>query len=415
MKLPARSIPLILLLAVPAAALQQATRGPKPPEAAPAPEVKVEGYRIVVEKLVQNQNLALEFPDPADRREGVSRMTGRQLVYVHLAVHPPNPKLIPNLDGLDGRIVAFSGNSPVTFRPYPADDANPLTTGVWRTMLMAQDVDLSVSRLDRLQGELVVYPSAKQVKLEFPVPSDIPVTREAEGLRVVMRPMKPRGEILTVALEMSWPAEVSVARASPEAPGGIAVVTKAGNTILPTGSGNSPGESRGRRVSRIHTVTFTEFKEAQATLRVQTLVRGGPARKLAFTLPNLPLPDTLGLEATLDDEEGAEPFQEGHPLYARGGGALVLTVRPAPSAAGRFTVGLSRREGAQFGPWRWVELPLDREGRATLPHLKPGTYRLARAWWDTLEGTRVRAAPVEAVVTAGQTFAVPPLELGGRP
>jgi hypothetical protein len=108
-----------------------------------------------------------------------------------------------------------------------------------------------------------------------------------------------------------------------------------------------------------------------------------------------------------------ERFQEGHPLYARDGGSLSFGVKPAPHAGGRFVVGLSRREGAQFGPWRWVELGLDPQGMGAMAHLRPGSYRVARTWSLPVQGVRVRGPVVEVEVAAGKTASAPDLAIGG--
>src|SRR4051794_33238405 len=124
------------------------------PAAPPAPEVRVQGYRILVERIQQVENLSVDFPP-----DGNGKGSGQQVISINLAVQPPNPKLVNNIEGLDSRVLAFAdGKRVLTLQPYSSDDDNLVSGGMWRTVVMAQEVGLSVSRLSRLQGELILYP-----------------------------------------------------------------------------------------------------------------------------------------------------------------------------------------------------------------------------------------------------------------
>lgn len=396
-----------------ATAPMRITSSPRVPA---APETRVQGYRIVIEKLQQAQNLSTEFSD-----DGKSRTTGRQLVYVYVAVHPPTPALARNIEGLDPRIVAYAApETQVPFMSYAVEDTNPLVTGVWRGLLMAQEIELSVSRLQRLQGQLVVYPRARLVTLDFPLAGKLPQVQEAEGFRATLKQSRVQAGSLGVIVDTEWPPGISLTRLNPEAPDGITALTAAGSTLIPQRGGSSAGK-HGENTVRTHTLTFTDVKEVPAKLRVQVMVRSGTPERIPFTLPDLVMPDALDLRAELDEESGWGLLQEGHPLYMDPGGTLAVPVRGAAPGAGRLLVGLAPREGQAWGPWRWVEAVPDERGQALLSHLRPGTYRVARVWLPGQDDTPRPALPPpsldtpEVEITAARTVALPPLQPGGKP
>src|SRR5688572_12721739 len=178
--------PLYLL----AAALAAAAPAPGTPPAAPgrfqAPEVRAQGYRFVVEQVQQQQYEQTEFP-PGAPEGAVGKTSGRQHLFVRLAVHPPQPGLLPHIEGLDPKVVGVAGDRSVTLRSYPVEDSGPVGGGVWRCQLSAQEVELSATRLGRLQGELIVYPKARVVTLDFPAGVKTPVSREADGFHATLR------------------------------------------------------------------------------------------------------------------------------------------------------------------------------------------------------------------------------------
>src|SRR5207253_5660005 len=98
--------------------------------------------------------------------------------------------------------------------------------GAWRALLMAQEVDLSTSRLNRVQGELVVYPRAKLVTLDFPVNGKLPQVQEGEGLKAILKQVRSRPGAVTATVGMEWSPSLSVARVNPEAPYGISALTQ---------------------------------------------------------------------------------------------------------------------------------------------------------------------------------------------
>lgn len=405
-----------------AATLVSAGAAPRPPAPAAAPEVRVQGYRIVVERLQQVENVALDFTQAP-----VAKPAGQQVVSVGLAVYPPAPKLVANIEGLDPKVIAFlNGSKAVSLGTYSADDANPLATGVWRTVVIGQDLDFTASRLSRLQGELIVYPNAGVVTLDFPLDGKPGRTVEKDGLRATLKKTTLRPGTVTVSLLAEWDSALRVTRADPESPYGIVAVTKAGVPVLPNGGGFGNTSKRGTVSVRDYTVSFTDMREPPALIRMQMMVRSGVPRKLPFIFGDLLLPDRLptGPEAG-GDGPSIGILAAGHPLYAPAGGSVRVPVRRGTAGEpGSVLVGLSRKDASGWGPWRWLEAQLDSSGEAVLAKIRPGTYRLARSWMPGSNSTELPASAVtashaggvvELEIAAGKTVAVPLLDTGGRP
>ncbi len=107
-------------------------------------------------------------------------------------------------------------------------------------------------------------------------------------------------------------------------------------------------------------------------------------QKLAFNLGDLALPDTVPAgtggpgNASLDG-----PLQPIHPMHSAVGATLVLAggagmeVGSGPED-GPLPVGLSRREGNEWGPWRWIDVPPDK-GVLRIRRVLPGKYRVVVA------------------------------------
>jgi len=397
--------------------LAGAAPAPAPKADRKTPETRAGGYRFVVERVQQTQNVNIEFGEGTD-----GKVSGRQSVTISLAVHPPARELIANIDGLAQRMVASGSDGtdaqPVVLNGYTSDEGNPLTTGVWRASLIAQDLDLSVTRLSKLQGELVVYPSAKRVAIDLPLAAKLPVTREAEGVKCTLKQLKSRADTLTVSVEIETPPLVTVSRVNADSQDPFAAVTKAGSLVFPRREALLPSRRDGRNI-REYTLTFTEVKDAPVSIRMEAMVRSGAPKHLAFTLPELVLPDMLGIESELEKAEGTTgPLTEDHPLYARSGGTIVIPVRGARSSVeARLLVGLSRKDGEAYGPWRWLEATLDRDGHGTLANVRPGHYRIAVRWSTGAASATPDNAPMrgEVDVAAGKPVRLPPFEAGARP
>jgi hypothetical protein len=374
---------------------------PRAPAAPPlvAPETRSGGYRIVVERLVEQVNVPVEFaPDPVTGARGGGAGEGSQYLYANLAVYPP-PGVSPlAIEGLDLRLVGLvPGRQPVVFQSFPFDDANPELTGSWRTQIAAQSIPVGVATLDRLQGELVVYARAKHVTLDFPVNGPLPAVREAEGYRATLKDVRLRPGTLTFQIAAEWPKSVALARVRQETPDGISALTKSGLVLSPFRAGFS-SQSQGGVTRREYTLTVNDLKEPPAKIRVEAIVRSGPVRRLPFTLRSIPLPEAIVAQAGSRGVEEDGPLDERHPLFAHAGGSLVVT---GPAGAISVLLGLAPKETGGYGPWRWVEAPLDDGGKGVITHLRPGHYRVLPRW------PGAAAAVLEVDVAAGKTAVLP--------
>jgi hypothetical protein len=141
-----------------------------------------------------------------------------------------------------------------------------------------------------------------------------------------------------------------------------------------------------------------------------------------FRLTDVPLPQAAPLVPRTAPPaaapEGGAPDPD-RPYYERGGGTLVSEVRIGEKTAseGTLQVGLATRSGREWGPVRWIEVPVDREGRARVEDLKPGTYRLLRVYRagagaSALTGGKWLNAEAVVTVTSGKEVVPPALRWG---
>jgi hypothetical protein len=379
------------------------------PARADAPEVRVQGHRIVLEKLTQVQNLGLDWGSDAP---GVP--TGSQHLYLHLAVLPPTPAQAMNIEGLDPNVVVSTrSNASLALRAYPSEDSNPVGSGVWRVMLLAQPVELTATQLRGLHGELILYPQARIARFEFPLTAKAPLVRESDRVKVTLREIRGRDDNLSLSFRMEWPAGTSVTRPNPENAYGVYAVGKGGTPVLPNTGGinvSQPGAPPFREIY----CGFSDLKEKPSKVVVEALVRSGATERLPFTLPDIPLPIAAGGQTgNLPDDLPPLPDLPGA-LAVENGGSLTFTAAPRAGApAQRVWIGLSRREGSDWGPWRWLDSQPDRDGTVRLNGIREGHYRVARGWIPAgalrrPDSTLVTGA-VEVDVSGGKVTRLPAL------
>lgn len=348
--------------------LAGAVSGAPEPAVTRAPGTRVQGYRIVVEKVIQSQTVRRQFG-----RDGVPDAdSGEQRVYVTLAVYPPKPELLAHIDGVETGVTAGVGpDTRIRFQSYLPDEPTGTGARVWRTLLTAMDVPLAVSQLEGLRGRLMVYPSSRRVRLDFPLSMPVPQTLEAGELRATLREVRTRDGALSAVISTEWPVGVNIARVDPEAPSGVSVITPAGAAVTPYSDSGSPSV-RGAVMRRQIQVSFTDLREPAGALRLEVDMRSGKPAYLPFTLPDIILPDALPTAAEPPSGELPGDLEPGHAFFAVTGGTLEVLL-PAPGE-GTLYMGLSRRGAAGYGPWRWVELQ-GGPGVTSVGRLLPGRYR----------------------------------------
>jgi hypothetical protein len=375
----------------------------------------------MVEQVQQHRYQNVEFA-PGANEGATAKLKGTQTVAVKLAVYPPDPALTANIQGLDPKVFANTGGAAMPFTVSGRDEFDPMLGGVWRAGIAAHEVGLSVTRLERIRGELIVYPRAKMVTLDFPLNAHTPAVKQGEGFKAILRQAKARPGNVAISLDTEWPAALSVSRPNPEIPSGITAVTNAGTEVAPSGGNSRSGERSGLSTYS-YNLTFLDLKEPPAKIRVQVLVRSGAAKRIKFTLPDVALPDTLGLDEDADEEADPTPLVPGDPLYAKGGGRVVVPIQGAP-LKGQVMMGLARLEGDSYGPWRWLLATIEKSGSAALGNIRPGRYRATLGWIpeaDQGNDQRPSAQPtrigtiVEVDIVAAGSVTLPAFRPGQTP
>jgi hypothetical protein len=286
----------------------------------------------------------------------------------------------------------------VSLQSYVPEEMAPLSGGVWRTRLLAQDLDVSADRLSGLTGELIVYPRARLLTLDLPLAGKLPLNQEEGGFRASLKSVKREQNSLAIAVDLEWPETVQITRPNPEAPEGISVLTRQGAALTVRSQSVNVAHHDGMQTQQYQFV-FQTPADAPATCRVEVIVRSGTPQTLSFTFPDLALPDALTAEMNPPPKKPvAQRIPEDHPFYApAGGGTLRLAL---PSGGGALRLGLSRHQAGGFGPWRWLDLEPGAGAILLLDHLRPGRYRVSAT-----RGTAPAAAPAgpvqEALIEAG--------------
>jgi hypothetical protein len=180
--------------------------------------------------------------------------------------------------------------------------------------------------------------------------------------------------------------------------------------------------SNGELTVRDGTYLFPGVDEEITRVFWDVQEKSKPEKLFSFRLNDIPLPEldpatAGGQKPAPVDTPAVRPF------YQKGGGVLLMPIqaqgKPVPDGALR--VGMAEKEGAEWGPVRWVELPVGADGTARLEDVKPGVYRLLRAYtprtllsvdlakghWSNAE-TRVEA-------TAGKELVAEPLRWDAGP
>lgn len=164
------------------------------------------------------------------------------------------------------------------------------------------------------------------------------------------------------------------------------------------------------------TWVFPGMDEKPVKLVWDLVVKDEPVRLFSFHMADIPLPEPGAFlpQRVFPGRPRTEPSPE-RPFTERGGGILVHRVELAGKAAGegRLQVGLSAKEGADWGPVRWTDLDVGADGAARMEDVKPGDYRLFRVYRPkTTPATspgRWTNGELPVTVTAGKETPLPPL------
>ena len=374
------------------------------PARAEPPSAPAGPYRVAVERIIQNFTATVR---QSPGQEAVQN--SQQSVRLFLVVTPPEGGSVAGVEEISNPVVGRSDTGrAIVFRGYTTPVADPVRAAVWRTSLNAAEVDLTATRLDTLAGELVVFPEASLMRMEFPVAGPFPLTREEKGVRVTLQSAKISGSRLQAQFATEWASQLSVNPLGLGSLSGLYARGGEGVNHAPDGGTTSTSVIDGTD-RRMMSVYFDTRRETPTQLVFTAIVRSGEPRRLPFVIANLVLPDRLPAELVMPTPPLLEAAN-GEAL-----GALRFSVRATgrPVSDGVMLVGIARRVGDRWGPWRWTEAPI-RGGEVRLPGVPAGVYRVMRRWTPPAPATGAAAVQIlsgEVRVPAGAILELPPLEL----
>ncbi|MFN3648333.1 MAG: hypothetical protein ACK47B_02030 [Armatimonadota bacterium] len=329
-----------------------------------------------------------------------------------------------------GHVATSKGETPWYF----GSSNSGLYPDEWSGSVTLEGPHPEARKLVSIEGDLMRYRRRRTLQAELPLPLTGPVGRaEARDLIVLVSRYlvipKPQDE---------GPEELPGPRVSGgELPSGPSVRVRLfapsdrryggakGGQIVPELVGKSgrryPGSLlRGGSSYRGADVTvsdgtwiFPGCEEEPAKLTWEIAEMEEPVRLLRFRLADVPLPVPERFVA-----RNAAPMPEGaaaqqNPYFQAGGGAVSsqVRIRTRSPRSGTVSLGLSRQTPGGWSAVRWIDLPVDFDGKVLLEDLQPGVYRVRRKYtgvelpkpgaWQNVE--------VTVTVAAGKTATLPPL------
>jgi hypothetical protein len=416
----------------------------------PSPTGRVEDLLVFVQSVARSQDAGRQFS--ADGASDGGRQSDSPVrCNLRLGFLGPRPgdgyrvlSVTPIGDPTDDAGEPLAVSRAQLEGPESAASPSPVlyVTGVTPRSRAIRQLDLEVS----------LAASAQLVSLEVPWRSVVPMPRAAPAppletstptLSPVGYPPPPAGEApphasasgvtatieesvqeptgLRIRLRIDHPETAALSWSVSPRGGPITLQDEQGEP-LPVESVNFLGGDAGARY-RVYRLQYPGLKRPPAKVAVLVLLRAGPVTSVPVRLKQIPLPDFTGTGSSNRPALGL-PFDEAAATEL----AAAVTVDGKPAGPGILAIGLQplAPEGEAGKPpagrpgWRWIEVPTDADGRARLPHLKPGRYRVWR-FWRPVPGTPARAPDpfswVEPKVTveirAGAPTVLPPLAAAG--
>jgi hypothetical protein len=399
---------LSLALLVPAAA---GLAGPPP--AVRQAEARAEDFTLRVTQIMRSRSTTISY-DAGTPGYPVAGQQGRAYLQIQMDAVGTTPLDPLRIAGLSGDIVAVDENG----QAFENATGYLLGAGPAGASLAISAASRSTSNgeLALLYGELIVFPSARQVRLEVPWPrgGEAPVATVA-GVRGALKTAVHDGTTVKILLRVEVPDGV------------LGVDELSGWGDLPVYVIDGRGDQVPLRadLSAFQVVAAgTSFREYSLELRgvsvpparvgIEVLARRGTPRRVPFRFVHLRLPEFA--DPAENGEDALSPYVD-----QRSTSSVVSTVlvRGQPAGEGIVLLGLSRQQApGTWGAWRWKEIATDAGGRWALEHLRPGRYRVVRLWRPQ---PRQEPSPQSAAgwINARQEFqvvedrqvALPPLEI----
>jgi hypothetical protein len=343
------------------------------------------------------------------RVAGPNRVPEGDDLELALVFTAPDETAVETIAGLDKdlRIVDSFSRSllPPSAAPVRTTGAARVRLTEYRHRLHLPAPHPNSTRIRSIRGSLILYEKVTPLRFEFPVGAS--ETRELvqENVRFALERTSLLGRDALISTRLTWAdGRAVIGRGISRTPLPYLVDEK--GRVYRDGAPNL-SQSRTREGERVleQRFRFEGLEAPPATLVYEVFLKEQPTMRLPFRVTDLPLPPAF---------TGGAPVPQ-RPFYAAGGGSISLAVtdREGKPVEGALSLGLSRKTGAAWSGWRWLELVTDGEGRAGLEHLQPGTYRVQRVF--RLDPSRAPVnppeRPMEIVVAAGKELALPVLKL----
>jgi hypothetical protein len=271
----------------------------------------------------------------------------------------------------------------------------------WRQYLTLPAPDPRARKLAYLTGEVLLYRQIRPVRVEIPLPlTERPATRKVGDLQLSVTEVTPRGGDAIVRLALSWPGAVGTPGGEQQRQVRPMLVTTSGRRLRPSHVAATDTTSTPGQLKSDQTLTFAGVDEPLKTLLFDLSIKSSPDRRIRYRITDIPLPPPVAgapaaegqppkKKATGQRARSQEPGARSGsaatssvteigataPFYDARGGVVFVRVTGAP-AGSSLSLGLSRRDGATSGPWRWTDVPLAADGTARLGPLRPGSYRV---------------------------------------
>lgn len=282
--------------------------------------------------------------------------------------------------------------------------------------------------LQWIEGDLLAYKSLRQLRVEVPLPlPDQGARRQAEEVTVEVVRFGPPPKNGDGADAPAGPNSFWLLQARLHVPPGSRLASPGGYwTCTPmmldaAGKAYAGGAATGGEEGGVQEMTsyIQAGQEKPARLVFNLVGKARPEKLFSFRMQDVPLPpESIPLPrraAPPPVPRGPAPDPE-RPFYEKGGGTLAgaVEIQGKPAGEGTLSLGLSTKSGGDWSAVRWVEVPVEKEGAARLEDVKPGTYRILRAYRPRepvkgLADGRWLNGEVTVEVMAGKEAPLPPL------
>lgn len=397
-------------------------QGPLPP--GPAGRVaEAEGLTFYLSQLSVQNHLVMDFRQNP-KAAAVPRNTQLQ-VTLEVDLGDGDAETVIGLDEItakDNQGTLLLGRGHLTANRLQMPTSLPDT---WTGMATLSGPHPRATRLEWLEGTLFGFSKVSTASVDVDLPLGAPFKAQALGPLTLqaleLRSGGPGGEAglpqrPEVLLRVSRPLDLRELSPLPNLR--VWLVGESGKRYG-SGGNSTNGTSRDGMMVWNGTYSYADVPERVTRIRVEVKQPSAPKPLGRFKFLDLPLPREGIFVAQAAEPQPpfrAAPAPAERAFYRNGGATLVSPVRiqGAPAPAGTLFLGLSRRDGAEMGQVRWLEVDVRGDGSATLEDLEPGVYRVYRTYRPSqipnLPGPgNWRGGEAEIRAEAGKTFTLPPL------